>query len=59
MEGNFKEPFKRTVVAISAKGIDHVVCQPERHHLRLIECLAFVEEAIKVDMQDSTTAFFK
>lgn len=41
---------KHTIISVSAEGIDHVMCQPERHYFGLLKCLTFVEETIEVNM---------
>jgi hypothetical protein len=42
--------LKRTIVSVSAKGIDHIMGQSEWYHLGLLKRLAFVKETVEINM---------
>lgn len=42
--------LKRTIVSVSAKGIDHVMSQSEWYHLGFLKSLAFVKETVEINM---------
>ena len=55
----FRGAPKRSIDAVGAKGVDHVVRQAEGDEFWFFKGEAFVEEAVEVDVEGSTRGFFE
>lgn len=56
-EREFGRLTEGSFVAVRAHSVNHVVRETKRHQFRLLECETFVEETVKIDMEDTACIF--